>query len=188
MGFDTKLLGNVYQAIRTAWGSDAAEQLGHSFLTHLFELQMSLPNNFDVQLGRTEVFGVPDIGTFIIGGHAAGYDDVEEAPKLKRVQEDHWSVIVDEMRVNNQPVTFVNRSSVMGVPQGKLVAALDTGFTIPSLPRYLVDAIYSSVEGATFYQLFGAWIVPCGSVIDLSFVIGYVSFSHSKYIVTDSYQ
>ena len=34
----------------------------------------------------------------------AGYDDVEEAPKLKRVQEDHWSVIVDEMRVNSQPV------------------------------------------------------------------------------------
>ena len=61
MAFDTTG-SNIYQAMRTAWGAQAAEQLGHSFLNNLFEMNMSLPNNFDVQLTRAEQPGQPDVG------------------------------------------------------------------------------------------------------------------------------
>lgn len=176
MGFDNKV-GNIYKAIRTAWGTDAGESLGHSFLSHLFELNSSLPNNFDIQLSRVDplTMDVLDAGSFVIGGHAEGYEDVVDAPKLRRIQEDYWSILIDEVRVGGEQVAFVNKSSVMGVPDGKLAGILDTGLSLPGLPEYLIDAIYGSQNGAEFFSLANLWVVPCGTVVDLSFILGYVT-------------
>ena len=115
------------------------------------------------------------IGTFIISAHETGYEDVAESPKLPRVRPDHWSLILDEMRINGEAFAF-NKSSVPGVPQGKVIAVLDTGFSLPPLPQAAVDAIYSKIPGAAFWNspIINSWIIPCNSSTDLSFYFGYV--------------
>ena len=87
--------------------------------------------------------GLNDIstGTFLISAHETGYEDVAEAPKLPRGGPDNWSLILNEMRINGEAFAF-NESSVPGVLQGKDIAVLDTGFSLPPLPQAAVDAIH----------------------------------------------
>ena len=172
MAFDN---GRIAETFQMAWGAQASEQLGRAFITNVFAMNTSVPNNFDVQLGRVDGPNDVSIGTFIISAHETGYEDVAEAPKLPRVRPDHWSLILDEMRINGEAFAF-NKSSVPGVPQGKVIAVLDTGFSLPPLPQAAVDAIYSKIPGAAFWNapIINSWIIPCNSSTDLSFYFGYV--------------
>ncbi|RPD73742.1 acid protease [Lentinus tigrinus ALCF2SS1-7] len=170
MAFDNV---QVAQTLQMAWGAEAADELGRAFITNVFAMNASAPNNFDVQLGRIDGPNDVSTGTFIISAHDAGYEDVTEAPKLPCVRPEHWSIVVDEMRINGEPFSF-NKSSVSGVPQGKVIAILDTGFSLPPLPQAAVDAIYSKIPGAAFWTspIINSWIIPCNSSTDLSFVFG----------------
>ncbi|TFK88605.1 acid protease [Polyporus arcularius HHB13444] len=170
MAFDNARIANTLQM---AWGAEAAEQLGRAFITNIFATNSSIPNNFDVQLGRVDGPNDVSTGTFIVSAHETGYEDVMDAPKLPRVSPEHWSIVLDEMRIDGDAFTF-NKSSVSGVPQGKVVAVLDTGFSLPPLPPAAVDAIYSKIPGAAFWTspIINSWIIPCDSIPDLSFVFG----------------
>ena len=61
----------------------------------------------------------------------------------------------------------LNESHVPGVPEGKVIAALDTGFALPPLPQGVVDAIYSSIPGAVWYntavQALKGCLAPCNT-------------------------
>ncbi|OJT05040.1 Vacuolar aspartic protease [Trametes pubescens] len=168
MAFD---VSNIFSAVAKAWGNETAQTLGRSFITNLFAQNTSLPNNFDLQLGRTEQMDEDGQGTFIVSGHSAAFSDVADAPKLPRVGSDRWAVVLDEMRINGEAFSF-NKSSVPGVPEGKVAAVLDSGFSLPPLPPAAVDAIYKSVPGAVFSQTAGAYVIPCNSSTMLSFVFG----------------
>ena len=65
------------------------------------------------------------------------------------MSDQHWSIVMDAMKVNGQAFSF-NKSRISGTPSGKIVAALDTGFSFPPLPAAAVDAIYSTIPGALF--------------------------------------
>ena len=130
MAFD---VAHIYNTIQRAWGTEAADELGRAPITSLFAQNPSLPNNFDVQLGRTsELEDVAD-GTFIISGHEPGFEAVAEAPQLPRIDSQHWSIVMDSMLINGEQFAF-NKSRIVGAPSGKIVAALDTGFSFPPLP------------------------------------------------------
>ncbi len=175
MAFDNAGIANTLQM---AWGAKAAEQLGRAFITNIFATNTSIPNNFDVQLGRVDGPNDVSTGTFIVSAHETGYEDVTDAPKLPRVSPEHWSLVLDEMRIDGDAFTF-NKSSVSDVPQGKVVAVLDTGSSLPPIPPAAVDAIYSKIPGAAFWTspIINSWIIPCDSSPDLSFVFRYVASS-----------
>ena len=140
MAFD---VSNIYSTIQRAWGTPAADALGRAPITSLFAQHPTLPNNFDVQLGRTsELEDIAD-GTFIISGHEAEFEAVTKAPQLPRIDSAHWSIVMDGMLINGKQFAF-NKSRIVGAPSGTIVAALDTGFSFPPLPRPAVDAIYGS--------------------------------------------
>ncbi|KAI0633780.1 aspartic peptidase domain-containing protein [Trametes polyzona] len=162
-------VSNVTGTILQAWGVESARTLGRSFITNLFAQNASLPNNFDIQLGRTTRMDEVANGTFIISGHSSTFGDVTEAPKLPRVGSTRWTVVMDEMRIDGERFPF-NKSSVTGAPEGKVAALLDTGFSAPPLPPAAVDAIYKSIPGAVYWATGGAYVVPCNSSTMLSFV------------------
>ena len=175
MAFDNT---SIYQDLAKAWGMEAANELGRAFITNLFAQNQSLPNNFDVQLGRLTFEDSTGTNTLVISGHAPGFENVTGAPKLPRQMPDHWTVYLEGMHVNGKPIAF-NNSIVSGVPSGTLLAVLDSGFSFPPLPTALVDAIYSQIPGAVVYNssigAFDGWIVPCNfTPIDVSFTFGYV--------------
>ncbi|RDX49612.1 acid protease [Lentinus brumalis] len=168
MAFD---VSSVHSAIKNAFGSAAADTIGRSPITSLFAANPSLPNNFDVQLARTsETEDLAD-GSFTISGHAPGFDRVAQAPKLPRVSDQHWSIVMDAMNVNGKSFAF-DKSRIDGTPAGKTVAMLDTGFSFPPLPPKAVDAIYSSIPGAVFNPSSKLWAVPCNASTSLSFTFG----------------
>lgn len=170
MAFD---IGSIYGTVQKAWGTEKADELARSPITALFAEDISLPNNFDVQLGRTSETEDVAEGTFVISSHAEGYESVASAPKLPRVAPEHWSVVVDAMLVNGQRFSFTT-SRITGVPKGSIVAALDTGFSLPPLAPAAVDAIYGSIPGAVYDDDSQLWLVPCNGSTDVTFVLGLV--------------
>ncbi|EJF60415.1 acid protease [Dichomitus squalens LYAD-421 SS1] len=69
-----------------------------------------------------------------------------------------------EKRLTTRLFVF-NKSIVSGVPNGKVLAVLDSGFTLPPLPAAAVNAIYSQIPGAVLYNTtsgaLNGWIDPC---------------------------
>ncbi|KAI0666611.1 aspartic peptidase domain-containing protein [Trametes maxima] len=173
MSFD---VSSIFGTIQQSWGNQSASTLGRSFITNLFAQNESLPNSFDLQLGRIDTMDAAGTGTFTISEHSSEFGDVTDAPKLPRVAAGRWSVVMDEMRINGERFSF-NKSSVPGVPEGKVAALLDSGFSLPPLPPAAVDAIYTSIPGSVFYRTQGAYLVPCNSSTMLSFVFGGQEFA-----------
>ncbi|KAI0633304.1 acid protease [Trametes polyzona] len=161
----------VLNALAKAFGQDTALQVGQTPMPALFSQQPDLPRSFDVALGRTDGLGDVADGLFLIGAHDDNFQQVANAPALTSVSTDHWSVVLDAMNINGKPFQF-NQSRIQGVPDGKVAAVLDTGFSFPPLPPPAVDAIYSGLEGAVFDHKQALWVVPCNSSVQLSFVFG----------------
>lgn len=64
------------------------------------------------------------------------------------------------------------KSIVDDTPKGELVSVLDSGFTLPQVPRSVSDAIYGRVQGAEYDSKNGWWLVPCSQELNISFVLG----------------
>jgi len=69
-----------------------------------------------------------------------------------------------------------------GVPkETKLVAVLDSGFSLPQVPKNISDAFYGRVNGANFNENADigspAWELPCDQILTASFAIGGVNYS-----------
>jgi len=56
------------------------------------------------------------------------------------------------------------------------VAVIDSGFTLPQVPRSVSDTIYGRVQGAVYDTTNQWWTVPCGQYLNISFVLGGVTF------------
>ena len=65
---------------------------------------------------------------------------------------------------------------VSGVPNGKITAVLDSGFSLPLLPPEAVSFIYARIPGFVLMDGIDSygiqWVVPCMGVADLSFTFG----------------
>ena len=168
MAFD---VASIYQTIEATYGQDAAQKYGKAPISNIFAQNASQPNFFDVRLGRTSDLDDISDGTFTISEHIAGYEDVVNQPKLERLGTLYWAVALDAMEVNGKAFEFAP-SSFEGIPSGKIVTVLDTGYTAPPIPPAAVDYIYSSIDGAVLHQ--NTWFIPCLGATNLTFVFGYV--------------
>ncbi|KAI0645476.1 acid protease [Trametes meyenii] len=171
LGMSFNSPSSIQASLVKAFGPDVGSALGNTPMPALFTQQPDLPDSFDVQLGRTIELEDVAPGLFIIGNHDDNFQQITNAPPLPSVSTDHWSAVMDAMLINGKPFTF-NASRIDGVPEGKVAAVLDTGFSLPPLPPPAVDAIYSTIPGAVFDSDGGLWIVPCNASTNLTFVFG----------------
>ncbi|EIW55236.1 acid protease, partial [Trametes versicolor FP-101664 SS1] len=169
MGLGFNAASNIQEALSQALGQEAAIAMGNTPMPALFAQDANISHFFDVQLGRSAP------GVFIIGSHTTNFQNVSNAPQLPSVAPNHWSPVLDAMIVNGKAFAF-NASRIANVPAGKVVAALDTGTSLPPLPALAVDAIYSSIPGAEFDDVSSNWFVPCNGSTTLSFVFGNEEF------------
>lgn len=172
MGFAFDLAA-IHDTFVDAWGNDSALALGKGPGTNIFAANPALPNFFDLRLGRADtIAGTQGKGDFYIAEHSPDYAQIADAPKLARTGSTlHWDVVLDGMSINGKPFVF-NKSNVDGVPAGKAVAVLDSGFSIPGLPTPVVDAIYNEVPGAAYVESQGLYLLPCDSNVNLTFTFG----------------
>ncbi|KAI0823317.1 acid protease [Trametes gibbosa] len=169
LGMSFNVDSPIRAAIAQAWGAQAAQIFGNTPMPALFAQDTTLSHNFDVQLARASELDTTAPGLFIIGTHDPDFASVTDAPHLPIVTSDHWSLVMDAMKINGKVFSF-NTSRIAGVPVGKVAAALDTGFSLPPLPAPAVDAIYSDIPGAAFDERGQQWFVPCDASTNVSFV------------------
>jgi hypothetical protein len=117
-------------------------------------------------------------GEFTISQVISGYDNVTNQPQLP-VQElsnssrtdQHWTTVLDSI-IGPDGKKISSSSIVEDTPSGKLVTVLDSGFTLPQVPRTVSDAIYGRVQGAEYDTTDGWWLIPCGQELNISVVFG----------------
>ena len=145
LGFYSAAISGIINAIQAADPADVSDGVG--VMVNILSINPSLPTSFDIQLDRTGDFNISVTDTLFIGTHSPSFENVTSQPPLPVVNALHWDIPMDGMNVNGQAVSF-NQSCVSGLNPGQISVSLDTGFTLPPLPKAAVDAIYGSIPGA----------------------------------------
>ena len=159
---------------------------GNNAINRIFEENPSSADDYiTLKLSRRGDPASNITGQFTISEIVPGYENITSMPQLgiemvyKVTDEDqHWQVLTDKdvgvIGPDGRPIEI--SSIVPKAPSGQLVAVLDSGFTLPQVPRSMSDAIYGRVQGAEWSASQGAWLVPCGQLINLTFAFGGVSY------------
>ncbi|KAA1469688.1 acid protease [Dentipellis sp. KUC8613] len=123
-------------------------------------------------------------GQFTISELVPGFENITSQPKLtvKDVPtltdaDQHWAVLTDQDGVIGPDGEVMQIDSIVPrVPDKKLVAVLDSGFSFPQVPREMSDAIYGRVQGAVYNTKMEIWTIPCDQELNITFIFGGVKF------------
>ncbi|KAI0926855.1 hypothetical protein AcV5_007539 [Taiwanofungus camphoratus] len=153
---------------------------GDSVLDRIFSQNTTSSNYLTVLLNRNGDPSSPKTGQLTLSEVLPGYDQISSMPKLsvdkvhKLTDEDqHWQTYTDVNGVigpDGQPIEV--KSIVPSAPKGQLVVVLDSGYTLPQVPRAMSDAIYGRVQGAEYNTNEGVWTIPCNQMLNISFKFG----------------
>ncbi|TFK40750.1 aspartic peptidase A1 [Crucibulum laeve] len=154
---------------------------GDSLLTHIFEQDNTTENYITFLLDRKGDSTDPFTGQFTIGEVVPGFENVTSMPKLdvETVQkileaDQHWQALTDKdngiIGPDGQAIKL--KSIVPKAPSGQFVAVIDSGFTFSQVPRDVSDAIYGRVRGAVYDTKNEYWTIPCGQLLNLTFMFG----------------
>ncbi|RXW21451.1 hypothetical protein EST38_g4404 [Candolleomyces aberdarensis] len=156
------------RGLNTTWGS--------SVLKNIFSQDGRNGSNFIAfDLSRTDDLEDIDGGSFSIGEYADQWKAVAQAPKLYQHPpgSDRWTTLLEGITVGGTPL---NLSSVFrGVPDGRLVALLDTGTPTALIPRSVQNDLYSRIPGAVTFTVEGQvqlWLMPCNTTTIVEFNFG----------------
>jgi hypothetical protein len=164
-------------------------------LDRIFQQNLTTRNYISFLLDRKGDPKDPFTGQITISDPAAGFEKIDNAPKLPvekvfKLTEanQHWQILTDKdigiIGPDGQPIKI--KSGAPKAPSGTLVAVIDSGFTLPQVPRDVADAIYGRVKGARYSTDDEVWVVPCDQYLQLSFNFGGVNFPiHPLDLVTN---
>ncbi|KAG1897873.1 aspartic peptidase domain-containing protein [Suillus fuscotomentosus] len=129
---------------------------------------------------------------FTIGELIPGFENITSMPhlsieKVYRVTDadQHWQIVTDKnngiIGPDGQPIKY--SSIAPKAPDGTIVGVLDSGFTLPQVPRTVSDAIYGHVQGAKWLVANEAWLVA-GNLLMLPSILEafHILFTHSMYL------
>lgn len=158
---------------------------GNTAINQIFQQNSSSDNYITLMLSRKGDPASQITGQFTISSIVPGFENITTQPQVpveevyELTDEDqHWQLLTDKnvgiMGPDGQPIQY--SSIVPKAPSGQLVAVLDSGFTLPQVPRSVSDAIYGRVQGAEWSTSSQAWLVPCGQLINVTFNFGGISY------------
>jgi len=157
---------------------------GDPVLNRIFALNASTPNFMSFTLSRSEDTNQPFEAELTVGEYIEGLENITSTPKnpvqilpTSEQGSQHWSLNVDS--ITGPDGNEINVQT--GVPkESKLVAVIDSGFSLPQVPKNISDAFYGRVNGAVFEENADigspAWVVPCDQILTASFTIGGVKY------------
>jgi hypothetical protein len=170
--------------VRSAVNSGA----GDPVLDRIFQQNTSTPNYMTILLGRSDDPSEPFPGDMTVGEILSGYENISSQPKLDvtavshaQLGGQHWQLLLPEDGIIGPNGSVIPVTTVVSSTSDKkqATAIIDTGFTIPQVPKSVSDAIYSSISGAQYVNINGVgniWQIPCDQEINLSFKFGGVVF------------
>ena len=157
---------------------------GNSVLNRIFSQNTTSANYLTLLLTRESPVNQSFTGQLTISEIVPGFEQIEQMPKLtvetvhRLTDEDqHWQTYTDANGIigpDGQPIQV--NSIVPKAPDNQLVVVFDSGYTLPQVPRAMSDMIYGRVQGAQYNEDVGVWTVPCGQLLNLSFMFGGVEY------------
>jgi hypothetical protein len=84
----------------------------------------------------------------------------------------HWTVQLDPNGIYGPDGKVIEKSSIVPDNDGRLYGVIDSGFTLPQVPRSVSDSIYGRVRGANYSVEKNLWTFPCEQELNISFAIG----------------
>ncbi|KAI0270006.1 aspartic peptidase domain-containing protein [Gloeopeniophorella convolvens] len=157
---------------------------GDTVLDRIFRQNTSTPNYLTVLLSRSDDPAEQYPGDITVSEIIPGMENITSQPKLtvntvpsSRSGGQHWQVLLDSNGIigpDGHPITFDTKvSSTKNKTQ--LTAVMDTGFTLPQVPKNVSNAIYSRIDGAKFENLTltgPIWTLPCTAEVNVTFKFG----------------
>ncbi|KIM26185.1 hypothetical protein M408DRAFT_46444, partial [Serendipita vermifera MAFF 305830] len=151
----------------TPWWLNVLEQFESPEMSfHLAEPSWNAPATDSIAPG----------GQFTLGGrNASMYDgEIQFVPILAQ---DYWSVPLNSIVI---PSASGGAGTTLTPEEAEISAIIDSGSTIITGPKRLVDAFYAAVEGAVQGEtvsadLQGQWLVPCDTSVNAQFLFGNVT-------------
>ena len=154
---------------------------GDAVLDRIFQLNSTSQNYITFILDRKNDPGSSNItGQFTVSSLISGYENITNQPQLSIVtvpgltdRDQHWQMYTDVDGIIGPDGEPIEHDSIVSkAPDGKLVAVVDSGFTLPQVPRQVADAIYGRVQGAEWKSDWNAWTIPCTQMLNISFKFG----------------
>jgi len=144
---------------------------GRSLLHNIFHLNPDEPNFISFALHRTLEDAGEDEGSFAIGEIETEYSGVlgnDRIPTWPTRNPQRWNLLLDALIVND--TITPGTTKVVGAPENRAVALIDTGASWTSVPPEIAEAIYGDIPGATLED--GEWVVPCDVEINMALQFG----------------
>ncbi|KAH7885425.1 aspartic peptidase domain-containing protein [Phlebopus sp. FC_14] len=154
-------------------------------LDRIFTSNTSISPFIAILLQRSDDPEEPYPGDLSIGEVLSQYQDIYNAPKhpvttVSLNGGQHWQILLDENGIigpNGQPISI--KTQVTGAQSNNATVVFDTGFTLPQVPPYVAEALYSDIPGSVLTNLSGIgeiWVLPCDQEVNATFLFGGVEF------------
>jgi hypothetical protein len=157
-------------------------------LDRIFRQNRTTPNFLSVLLGRSDDPTDMFPGDITVGDILPGYEAITNEPKVPVAHvavmtsgDQHWRINVDANGIIGPDGNAIPFTSSVKTSTNKqqATAVLDTGFSLPQVPKSVSDAIYGKVNGAQFTKISGlgsVWAIPCDEEVYIAFKIGGKTF------------
>ncbi|KAI0093260.1 acid protease [Irpex rosettiformis] len=158
---------------------------GDTPLDRIFRDNTSTPNFITIYLGRSDDPTDPFPGDLTIGSVVPGYGNITSQPKLPVLDVrakggQHWQTLLDANGIIGPDGKPINTTShVSGGGKNQLNVIMDSGFSLPQVPKSIADAIYARVPGAEFKNVTGfgqTYTLPCDVELNITFKFHNVSY------------
>ncbi|KAH9007466.1 aspartic peptidase domain-containing protein [Lactarius deliciosus] len=187
----TGLIGlgpNTLSVIHNALNNQSS---GDTPLDRIFRQNLTTPNYLTVLLNRPNDTAETHIGAMTIGEVLPQYSNISNQPKVPVLalqgnlsRDQHWLIALDSNGIIGPNGKAVNvKSNAIDAPThntGQLVAAIDTGFTLPQVPSEVAHTMYSGAKGAKLKNLQSyhgdIWVIDCDAEVNVTFLIGGQSY------------
>lgn len=174
-GSGSVIKNTIYQQI----GNSSADPI----LDRIFSQNASDSNYITFLLQRNGDPTQPNPGELTISEIIKGLEDVTSQTKIQAevletdsATNQHWTVQLDPNGLIGPDGKVIKKSSIVPHNHGRLYGVLDSGFTLPQVPRSVSDAIYGRVQGANYSVERNLWTFPCEQELNISISIGGVKY------------
>ncbi|KAI9507214.1 acid protease [Russula earlei] len=164
---------------------------GDPVIDNVFRQNVSVPNFISFLLNRPNDTFENYTSEFTISEILPSYQNITNQPKLPvSVLESqisfaqHFSVLLDPDGIigpDGKPIQTTSNTSFGPTHNpNQLQLAIDSGFTEPQFPEYIVDAIYSGIQGAQLVNnsfFHGpVWVFGCDVEVNVTLKFGGLSY------------
>ena len=148
-------------------------------MDRIFSQNASASNFLTFFLNRDGDTSQTQNGEITIAEIITGFENVTSQTQVpaERLKNDssynqHWTIQLDTEGIFGPDGKVIEKSSIVPDNDGRLYGVLDSGFTLPQVPRSVSDAIYGRVRGANYSVEKNLWTFSCDQELNISFSIG----------------